>query len=632
MTPTLRRPLRAAAAALAVAWTAWACTDGTGPEGSLRLLFDTGTVTPGANVQLTALDAEGEVVWTSDAPAVADVVSRTGWVTGVAPGTAVITADDGSSQVTATIQVRTPPILRVSAPTADLEAVAGQGDPDPATLQITNDGDLPLSGLQVGEIVYGIGESTGWLSATLTGATAPASLQLAASVAGLAPGTYTATLTVASNVSANGPQSLAVTLRVLRPPSILVDRSVVELGTTPGEDSPPALVQITNGGDVPLTGLGVAVTYPPGSSSGWLDAALSDATAPATLTLVARGAGLAEGEYSALVQLSSDLAGVATRNVQVDLVVAPGPAITLSSSTVTFSAVVGQADPPDRSVQITNGGGGTLGSLSLGAISYGGTAGWLAASLTAPTAPASAVFSVNAGSLNPGTYTASVQVASPVADNSPRTIGVTLIVDEAPVISISPTSLTFGSVRGKGDPSAQALQVTNIGGGVLSGLSIDVSYRAGASGWLDIALTDPTAPTTVVAQPRAAGLQVGVYVADVTISSSVPGVASRTFVVRYEIKWSFQIDIQPFFTTVYGGYGFTPCTSCHFAGGNSPDLTSPNVAYQALLNSGMVQPFNLSGSSLYCKVSSGSGCGTAMPLPLAQVQRIRDWILQGAAY
>lgn len=633
MPAALRRPLRAALAALAVASVAWACTDGTGPDATLRLLFDTGTVTPGANVQLTALDAEGEVVWSSDNPGVAQVVSRTGWVTGVAPGTATITADDGASQATATIQVRTPPILVVSAPTATLEAVAGGADPGPATLQITNDGDLPLTGLMVGPIVYGLGEATGWLSATLSGTTAPATLQLAASVAGLAPGTYTATLTVASNVSANGPQSLAVTLRVLRPASIEVDRTVVDMGTTPGEDSPPALVQVTNGGDVPLTGLSVAVTYLGGAPTAWLDAAISGASAPATLTLVARGAGLPEGEYAADVEVRSTLAGVATRTVRVNLVVAPGPAITLSSPSVVFSAVVGQADPPNQAVQISNGGGGTLSQLTLGPVSYGaGPTGWLSAALSGSTAPASALFGVSAGPLAPGTYTASVEVRSPVAENSPRTIGVTLVVDEAPVIAVSPSTLVFSSVRGKGDPSAQALQVTNVGGGVLSGLSVSVSYRAGGSGWLDLSLTDPTAPTTLVAQARATGLQVGIYVADVTISSTVPGVASRTIVVQYEIKWSFQIDIQPFFTTVYSGFGFTPCTSCHFAGGNSPDLSSPNVAYQALINSGMVRPFDLSGSSLYCKVSSGSGCGTAMPLPLAQVQRIRDWILQGAAY
>lgn len=632
MYAALRRPLRAAAAALAVALAAWACTDGTGPEGTLRLLFDTGTVTPGANVQLTALDAEGEVVWSTSDASVADVVSRTGWVTGVAPGTATITADDGASQVTATIQVRTPPILRVSSPTATLETVAGAGDPTPVSIQLTNDGDLPLTGLQIGDIVYGIGETGGWLTASLTGTTAPASLQLGAATAGLAPGTYTATLTVSSNVSANGPQSLAVTLRVLRPASIDLDRTQVELGTTPGQDSPPAQVQVSNGGDVPLTGLDVSVSYPGGGAAGWLDVDLSATSAPATLTLRARGATLAEGTYSAVVQVRSNLAGVATRSVQVDLVVAPGPAITLSAAAVSFTAVVAQADPPDQSVQITNGGGGTLNQLSLGPIQYAGTGGWLSASLTATTAPASVVFSVNAGALNPGTYTATVEVRSPVADNSPRTLTVTLVVDEAPVISVSPSSLVFSSVRGKGDPSAQALQITNIGGGVLSGLSVDVSYRAGASGWLDLNLTDPTAPTTLVAQARAVGLQVGVYVADLTISSNVPGVAPRTITVQYELKWSFQIDIQPFFTTTYAGFGFTPCTSCHFAGGNSPDLTTPNVAYQALINGGMVQPFNPGASSLYCKVSSGSGCGTAMPLPAAQVQRIRDWILQGAAY
>lgn len=632
MSMSLRRAATLTTALFGLAFTAWACTDGTSPEATLRLLFDTGTITPGANLQLTALDAAGEVVWTTDNPGIAEVVGRTGWVTGIASGTATIRADDGASTATATIAVRTAPILRVSAPTAVFEATAGGADPEAVDLALTNDGDLPLTGLQVGDVVYGAGEPGGWLSASLTGTTAPATLRLSASMGSLAPGTYTATLTVASSVSANGPQSLAVTLRVLRPATIVFDRDRVELGSVPGESSPPAVVQVTNGGDAPLTGLVATVEYPADAAGGWLDATLSGSNAPAGLTLVADATTLAEGDYSALVRVASGVPGVASAILIVDLVVAPGPAITLSSTSVDFAAVVSQSSPADQAVQITNGGGGTLHTLSLGAVDYAGTGGWLQAALSSTSAPASLTFSVSSAALAPGTYTASIEVWSPVADNSPRTVAVELVVDEAPVIALSSSSLSFGSVRGKGDPSAQALQVTNSGGGSLADLSVEVEYLDAATGWLELALTATTAPTSLVAQPRATGLQVGFYRANVTVRSGTPGVAPRTFSVQYEVKWSFQIDIQPFFTTTYPGFGYTACTSCHYAGGDSPNLTSPNVAYQALIDDNLVVPFNAAGSRLHCKVSGGSGCGTAMPLPLAQVERIYAWIQQGAAY
>lgn len=628
----MRRLAAVGMALVGVLLSTWACTDGTAPDATLRLLFDTGTVAPGTNIQLTALDAAGEVVWSTDDPSVADVVSRTGWVTGVGPGTATIRANDGTSEVTAQIQVRTPPVLRVSAPTALFEGVAGGSDPAPVDLALTNDGDLPLTGLQVGPVVYGVGETGGWLDTSLSGTTAPATLRLSASTAGLEPGTYTATLTVSSAVSANGPQSLAVTLRVLRPATIVLDRGRVELGAVPGEQSPLESVQVTNGGDAPLTALVASVEYMADAAGGWLTADLSGSSAPATLGLVADARSLAEGSYQALVRVESGVAGVDAVVLVVDLVVAPGPAVTLSSTEVAFSAVVSQPSPDDQSVQITNGGGGTLHSLALGPIDYDGPGGWLQAALSGTVAPADLVFSVSSGALAPGRYTASVEVRSAVADNSPRTVEVELVVDEAPVIALSAGSLTFGSVRGKGDPSAQAMQVTNAGGGTLADLSVEIAYLDAATGWLELSLASTTAPTALIAQPRANGLQVGIYRANVTVRSGTPGVAARTFQVQYEVKWSFQIDIYPFFTTTYPGFGYTPCTSCHFGGGDSPNLTLPNVAYQALFDDNLVVPFNAAGSRLHCKVSSGSGCGTAMPLPLAEVERIYAWIQQGAAY
>lgn len=628
----LRRPVRAIAAGLVFALVALSCTDGTGPESTLRLLFDTGTVTPGSNLQLTALDGEGEVVWSSDDPSVATVVSRTGWVTGVGTGSTTIRANDGAAEVEASIQVRTPPLLRVAQPTASFESVAGGEDPAPQSLAITNDGEIPLTGIAVSAVTYGVGQAEGWLTASLTSTSAPAQLQLSASTVGLAPGTYTASLTVSSSVSVNGPQSVAVTLVVLRPPSIELSTDRIELGTTPGANSAAVAVQITNGGDQPLTGLQTSTTFAPGGASGWLSVQIDQTSAPATLTLMALGGGLSQGQYSATVEVSSSLAGVSPTTLAVDLVVAPGAVITLSSTSVDFSAVVGQASPPAQNVQVSNGGGGTLNGLSLGPVSYSGTGGWLSVSLGSTTAPASITAAVNSAGLPSGTYTASFTVSSAAATNSPRTISVSLVVDEAPVIAIFPPNWIFTSVRTKGDPPAQAIQVTNAGGGTLSGLTVEVDYGAGPSGWLDLTLGATTGPTTLVGRPRATGLAVGTYQATVTIRSSIPGVASRSFTAQYEVRWSYQVDIQPFFTTIYAGYGYTDCTGCHFTGGNSPDLSSANVAYQALVGGGLVVPGNPNAGRLICKIQGNSGCGTAMPLPPAQIARIREWIAQGAPY
>lgn len=74
----------------------------------------------------------------------------------------------------------------------------------------------PLTGLTLGSITY-IG-APGWLSATLSGADAPATLTLTENRGTLPAGNYSATIPINSSVAANSPQSVTVTLRLIKPP------------------------------------------------------------------------------------------------------------------------------------------------------------------------------------------------------------------------------------------------------------------------------------------------------------------------------------------------------------------------------------------------------------------------------
>src|SRR5208282_4572045 len=136
-----------------------------------------------------------------------------------------------------------------------------------------------------------------------------------------------------------------------------------------------------------------------------------------------------------------------------------------------------------QTVAVTNTGGGTLSGLSV-SVSYISGSGWLGTpSLNPTTAPATLTVQPNTTSLAVGTYMATVSVSSGVASNSPQAVSVTFIVTQAPAIGLSPTSLSFSAVVGSANPSAQTVDVTNTGGGTLSGLSASVSYTSG-SGWL----------------------------------------------------------------------------------------------------------------------------------------------------
>jgi hypothetical protein len=207
-----------------------------------------------------------------------------------------------------------------------------------------------------------------------------------------------------------------------------------------GADPAPQSVSVANLGGGILGGLGASVSYTSGSL--WLEAALSATTAPATLTLQASTGSLAEGSYEATVTVSSSLEGVEPKAISVGFVVSAPPTIALSSSSLSFSATAGGANPSQQSVVISNTGGGTLVALG-GSVSYGNGSGWLGATIDNSTLNVQPV----TGSLAAGTYTATINVSATGATNSPKALGVTFAV-EASKYALTVLSGTGGSITG----------------------------------------------------------------------------------------------------------------------------------------------------------------------------------------
>ena len=86
----------------------------------------------------------------------------------------------------------------------------------------------------------------------------------------------------------------------------------------------------------------------------------------------------------------------------------------------------------------------------------------------------------DASGLAAGTYTGNVTVTAAGATGSPKTVPVTLTV-AAPALSVSPSSLTFAAAVGGSAPAAQAVDVSNTGGGTLSFTATD------DAAWLSVA-------------------------------------------------------------------------------------------------------------------------------------------------
>lgn len=129
-----------------------------------------------------------------------------------------------------------PPVaLSLNPATAAFSYTAGAANPAPDSIAVMSSG-AAISGLGIGTITYGAGAS-GWLAATIGGASTPATLILSASPAALAPGSYAATVPVTSSTAGIATQNIQVTLSVGQAAgaSVLIAGNIAQCGTTGDE-------------------------------------------------------------------------------------------------------------------------------------------------------------------------------------------------------------------------------------------------------------------------------------------------------------------------------------------------------------------------------------------------------------
>jgi hypothetical protein len=111
--------------------------------------------------------------------------------------------------VTASFRV-VPPAFDLSGGPIVFLTMQGLVNPAARSVEITNTGGSPLTDLSVEGIDYaGAG---GWLTAELDDTSAPTTLRLTPSIAGVEPGDHSATVSVASPTASNSPRTVSVTL------------------------------------------------------------------------------------------------------------------------------------------------------------------------------------------------------------------------------------------------------------------------------------------------------------------------------------------------------------------------------------------------------------------------------------
>lgn len=584
-----------------------------GPELSLEI---------GEDFQLSLRGGFGDASWESSAPSVVSVVPVTGFLQALGAGSAVITARRGDQSASVEVMVTVPPLLDLTPADVALTAEQGGGLTASARLEVRNTGGGTLGAISVTGVDYGAGEPSGWLQSSIDGQ----GILLRGNPSGLSTGTYTAVLQVSADQARNSPQTAAVTLVVAGVPVITLEPAALGIVVVEGENPGARDVAVTNTGEGTLAGLATAVQYGTGAT-GWLGTPqVQQAADGGTLRIAPVTAGLPRGTYTAQVTVTSSTPLVEPVVLPITLTVTTGPAIVLDPATVLFEAVRGSAAPAPTSVAISNGGGGTLSGLSTSVSYLSGSGGWLSTSLSATTAPATLQLQANPGSRAPGTYTASVQVISPVAENNPVTLSVTLVIAPPPVLSASPGTLSLEAIVGASTVLERTVNLTNAGGGTIGGLTASAPvYTSGAPGWLSvIGAPGSTAPTQLRLRVSTGGLGSGTYQARITVSSTTPGVSPVTVTVNLTVRHTFTTHIRPIMVSM-------GCGGCHTSAPDYRNSLSNQAIYQQVMAA--VVAGNPDASSFYRRVAPNTGFShSGGKVSTAQGIIIREWILRGARF
>lgn len=253
-----------------------------------------------------------------------------------------------------------------------------------------------------------------------------------------------ATVSSTGEVEARGPGTTSVTatiegvsassdLTVLPGPEIRLDPSALGfVGFIGDDDLSSKTVDITNVSENgQVAGLEIFIDYLTGGATGWLGGTtLGGATAPASISVRPNVFGLAEGSYTAEIEVRSTTAINSPQVVAVTLSVGEAlPEIALSQTTAELSLPRLFPNPATVAViGVTNSGGDQLSGLTRTIAYQGAATGWLTATLDGPTAPTNLRLVAQAGILPVGQYSATVDVRGSGAINNPQRVFVTLTI------------------------------------------------------------------------------------------------------------------------------------------------------------------------------------------------------------
>jgi uncharacterized protein (TIGR03437 family) len=347
------------------------------------------------------------------------------------------------------------------------------------------------------------GAPTFLVAAPLT-ATTPQALTLTVIpgvLSGLAPGTYSDTVTLTSAGAGNSPQSFPVTLTVSSTPLLTASVSSLIFNYQIGQAAP-----LSQAFTVSSTGSPVSFQVSASSTncSGFLTVMVNNGSPAVTfgnqneVVVGVNVTGVKAGTCDGTVTVSVPNSSTPALTIPVTLNVSEQPLLNLSTTNITVTTLVG-ASPSTQTVGVTSTNSSVITFTSAAATNPIGLT-WLSVAPNTGNTPNNLLVTLNPANLGVGTYNGTITVTAPNVPS--QVIRVTLVIASSN-ITANPTSLTLTEPLG-GTPVSQNVQITGVPSGTTIGA---LATTLSGTGWL----TTSVAGNTVTVTADATNLQQSSY-------------------------------------------------------------------------------------------------------------------------
>jgi hypothetical protein len=415
------------------------------------------------------------------------------------------------------------PALEVvlSEPSVDFRAVRGTATPITRTIMVSNSGNGRLGPVSCPA------NPAPWLACSVEGGNA---VTLTANASGLTASPASVPVAITAPGAPDRPQSVVVNLIIDQPVLTLSAATVSFSASDASNATTPAsaTVTVTNTGAGTLANLG-AISCVPTPANARVSCVVNQGTG--VLTLSVDPSGLAPATYVYPVVVSAPNDNV-SKTIAVTLAMSALPRIALSQGSLVFQMIRGSAAPAAQTVTVTNGGGGSLGTVGCPA----SPATWLACAVSGGT---TLTFAVNPAGLTASPAGVSVPVTATGATNSPQAVTVNFTIRQ-PVLSVDETTVAFTAVQGTSSttPASATVTVTNTGEGTLANLG-GISCVPPTASPVTCTVNQNTGALTLVVNPTGV---VGTKLYSVTVSA--PN-SSVTRVVTVSLSAAPGIALSP---------------------------------------------------------------------------------------